>query len=616
MNRVLGGDRISKDGIYVAVITLLWFVIVSIFTVLKYAPDHLSADFLLHSVMSLQNITLYYWGQNRLLNVLPLIASFTQDPALNLTIALSASTTAFYLFLLISARLITKAVGAPSYYFPMLFIALSSLFLISFSGVAIFTVATGHFEYSFPGLLTVSLFYLTWFGRVRWYIWLLSVAVLIAVAIGVNPATVLPIVFIAAAAVFYKKRLSASYLIIVLIAVASFIFWHYVSRLYGGYTYNDFSLLQLPLGLTKIVGNLTNTIKLPEVFIFLAGIYAFKLTLIAVRPENIYSPALVQRYAVSAIFLFSIAWILLFSTNSWVEKNAFHWRYFVYVIFCALLVAGFGLLSLFQSAGRIASSAVTILMALAALASTAARPVSFADYKFVARVNELSPAPHGLYAGDYWLVWPAVFRDRLLGKPSFGLAYRASGNKTNTAQYISGEIEENGQFSVLCLNDTVENCTLQTRYIFESLVIKDTIRRHQRVTELVASNVAEKLVYVGELFAQLPSNTGVLDGYIRRTNGTAGCLFFGPYIPMKSGAYTLSLTGSSEGISHATLDVSSRRGHDTHARFPIRPMVNDAIIAEGTVHIPEGVQELEVRVCLSSSDELSVSGYKLLPVSQ
>lgn len=45
---------------------LVLLVLFSCLTVNKYSPEFLHADVIINSVMSLQNITLFYWGQNRL----------------------------------------------------------------------------------------------------------------------------------------------------------------------------------------------------------------------------------------------------------------------------------------------------------------------------------------------------------------------------------------------------------------------------------------------------------------------------------------------------------------------------------------------------------------------
>ena len=67
---------------------LVWLVSMSVLTVLKHAPAALNADILLNSIMSLQKVTLFYWGQNRLLSILPFIVAPATDPAVNLALVL------------------------------------------------------------------------------------------------------------------------------------------------------------------------------------------------------------------------------------------------------------------------------------------------------------------------------------------------------------------------------------------------------------------------------------------------------------------------------------------------------------------------------------------------
>ena len=66
------------------IFALIWLAIISLLTVVKYSPEYLNADILINSVMSLQNVTLYYWGQNRLISILPLVASLINNPLYNL----------------------------------------------------------------------------------------------------------------------------------------------------------------------------------------------------------------------------------------------------------------------------------------------------------------------------------------------------------------------------------------------------------------------------------------------------------------------------------------------------------------------------------------------------
>ena len=89
----------------------VWLLLISAFTVLKIAPDGLNADILINSVMSLQNLTLYYWGQNRLLNVLPLAVLLVKNPTLNLSAILVLTSISFYGLLYLLSRAAVTLIG-------------------------------------------------------------------------------------------------------------------------------------------------------------------------------------------------------------------------------------------------------------------------------------------------------------------------------------------------------------------------------------------------------------------------------------------------------------------------------------------------------------------------
>ncbi len=67
----------SKAGLWADGLLIL---VLSLLTVNAFAPRFLNADVILNSVMSLQNVTLFVWGQNRLLNVVPLFSLRSRIP--------------------------------------------------------------------------------------------------------------------------------------------------------------------------------------------------------------------------------------------------------------------------------------------------------------------------------------------------------------------------------------------------------------------------------------------------------------------------------------------------------------------------------------------------------
>lgn len=135
----------------------VWLFLVSALTVIKVAPESLNADMLLNSVMSLQKLTLYYWGQNRLLNVLPLSVSLIKNPSLNLASILILTSISFYglLYLISRAAVMLLVAKKESGVTLKVFVIISSAFVFIFTPHAVSEITIGHIEYSLPCLLLV-----------------------------------------------------------------------------------------------------------------------------------------------------------------------------------------------------------------------------------------------------------------------------------------------------------------------------------------------------------------------------------------------------------------------------------------------------------------------------
>lgn len=125
------------------IIKIIFIFFISALTVIHYSPSHLNADVLLNSVMSIQNITLFYWGQNRLANILPLLTSFIKDPSINLYVVLFITAFTHYLLLFlfswISVKILTKE--NTQYLDLKVFITITLIFLLVINPGAIFNIS-------------------------------------------------------------------------------------------------------------------------------------------------------------------------------------------------------------------------------------------------------------------------------------------------------------------------------------------------------------------------------------------------------------------------------------------------------------------------------------------
>src|SRR5690349_4454837 len=92
---------------------VLWFlaVLLAALAVNRFAPAALHADTLLFPIMSMQHVTPFLWGQDRLLNVVPFLFAPVGAAHANLAAHLFAFALSFFLLLCIAAHVVVKMHG-------------------------------------------------------------------------------------------------------------------------------------------------------------------------------------------------------------------------------------------------------------------------------------------------------------------------------------------------------------------------------------------------------------------------------------------------------------------------------------------------------------------------
>ena len=124
----------------------------------RLAPQYLHADMMLHPLMSLQHTTLFYWGQNRLANLIPFLLSWITDPHLNMWAHLWVFAFSFFAFFAV------LAFGGAARLYPgiawmerwLVFLAMTAVSLVVLvPGAAAILLVEGH-PYA-PSFLLVSI---------------------------------------------------------------------------------------------------------------------------------------------------------------------------------------------------------------------------------------------------------------------------------------------------------------------------------------------------------------------------------------------------------------------------------------------------------------------------
>ena len=439
---------------WLRLLALVWLCLVITLTATAYAPEHLNADMLLNSIMSLQRVTLFYWGQNRLLNVLPFLASVITDPLFNLWFVIFFPVTVFFLLLQMMVAWAARSLCVDAATGVQGLIILSSAVLLLLRPVAVAEMAIGHLEYSLSALLVMLVLWLAWSGAVSGRGRGLLIGALLFLALGVNPAALLALGFAVLGRLLYRRVFSLADAGLLGFATALFIFWMMVSRLVASTSYAGLSWQLLPDGLAAVFPALLQLLDAP----YLPLLALLLPALLLIRPGQPGEGSAIERMTVLAAAAFALSWTLLFCANRWVALNDFHWRYFIYPLFAVLLVTAFRLVAMLRQIPVHAGWMAAVLLALSAGLKVyqPLRPVT--DFSLMQQVQRVEPQPWGLYAGDYWLVWPAVWRDLMLGRPAYGLAYRGDANREAAGAHISREIDTAGGFSVLCLNAQAGDC--------------------------------------------------------------------------------------------------------------------------------------------------------------
>jgi hypothetical protein len=595
-------------------LSMLWAAALSLLTSLTLPKQFLTADVLIQSVMSLQKVTLYYWGQNRLINVLPLSVAWITEPKANLTATLWLSSMCLFLLLLALSRFAAAAVNASKLESLSLktFVLTSTAFLYCFTPHAIFDITIAHFEYALPALLLAIAVNFSVL-RTGWSLRPSALcAVAVFLAIGVNPATVLPGVFIAAAAALYRKRIGKAEAFLAGTSLLSYLSWSLIAGLHGDSNYATFDPALLPTGVGKIIPALVGTVN-PVALVLLLGAlalgrlasFAFSKNAATCADESF------EYYLRHCALVFAIAWLLLFSGNHWVEASLFSWRYFIYVLFAGLFCLALSFANGLDWMGRKSSSVAAVGAVAMSLASAFSEPVAVEDYKVFRETRPFTQLGSHLYAGDYWLVWPSVLGDMMQGHEAYGLAFRGEANRAAIRKYVLQAIDRDGHVSVLCLNDRPQACRRQIDFSAGNFQVSEATLVREKAYEFKLSRASGRREYMGKAFLDLPSQVGLIADGVKKSNGSPGFLAFGPYASLDAGSYRLDVFGSSGAIAGAFADVTSSGGHKVYAKFNLQPGAGEVLLRDGKFSIPKDAYDVEVRVWVGEGTRLDLKGYRL-----
>ncbi len=437
VDRAPGSRRSGWSGWASAAAITVGVVGFSVLTVLRLAAQSLQADIILQSVMSVQDVTLFYWGQDRLASVVPFLASPIADPMTNLFACLFINALAFHTLLLILSRMGTFVVSGNRRWSSTLV-----LFLLMTAAAhtvirSLFTMALDAQPYSMSWALALGAF-LLW-QRQRW--WQFAVAAtLVGIAVGLNPSVILVAGFLALIQLV-RRRQWARWISFGVVWLVWFAIWLRLSAAFPGlpgptpgnsHEYLSFSLQTFGTGAVRSVGTIYAALAPTRLVVLV--VIACVATLLLSAPRR---AALLQRLILTVLFA-TLYWTL-FAGNQWVADNGFHFRYFFPVVLAvpvaiAAPIAAALLTVPLPLSARGANKALALTTAGLAVAASFVGPLTApsqsevisatkptADY---ARANNVT-----FVAGSYWALWPVLLQTLEDGRTAaYGIGSRTDGD--------------------------------------------------------------------------------------------------------------------------------------------------------------------------------------------
>jgi hypothetical protein len=426
-------------------------VLIATMVTISQVAEIPNSDSILFSIISLQKLTPYYWAQNRLGNLLPFLASPIGNIELNIYLQVwlrafaAAMTPAFLVFVLRPRMPLVLSFSA----------ALAFVFLFM-RHIAIVPYWLDGSPYALSLMICcASAFVLTsapWPVSVRAPFSLLTALVASWVNIGIIVVTA-PIF-----ALFAVFKWSATYAVLLAIALAAFVFERIHSKFYGETAYEGFVFdpaLQID-GLSSAISR---------------SVYATPLAIVAVllliflwRCRTKGSSNLLL------LLLAGFATILVTSLTVWFKINEFHPRYLSLPL--TLVVGALGLSTaqlIYDASSRMRPLVVaaSILLAIGACVwSVQPRfPRKLIDPSTEALADVAIRSNIHLIVGDYWRVWPAVFEiiSRRNSDDTYGLGPRGHIMLTE----LRGKLAADPRF--ICIDDP-DNCRNLLTYFTGSAV--------------------------------------------------------------------------------------------------------------------------------------------------
>ena len=461
-------DWVARLGICALFAVLL--ALMSVVTIFRYTADNLQADGVLQSVMSVQNVDLFFWGQNRFAAVVSFLASPFADPGVNLFVCLLINALCFHGLLLIVAWMGVHLVSGSRGWLAtlILFLVLVAVAHVVIVPAKIHIMALESQPYSMSWLLALGA-YMLWKRR-EWWAFLFAVA-MVGVSVGLNPSVVVIAAFLSVIE-WVRRRQWIRWFVFGAVWLAWLGMWTLLSSWFGGQptpnptpepVYFAFSQQQFIADLPRSTESVITAFSPTKTVVLIA--FACAATLLIARPLR---AGLLSRLALA--LMFAVGYFTLFAGNPWVAANAYFVRYFYPVVLTVVVCIAAGIAGALLSIRVPAAS--TFLQPLIAGATALACVVSMAG-----PLTPPSQAPvltevqatadfareNGIHfvSGSYWVMLPLLHRLLVDGRDAaFAAGFKSGGDPAAYKVRFEADLASGSPVRALCVEDTVENCQM------------------------------------------------------------------------------------------------------------------------------------------------------------
>lgn len=435
-----------------------------------------SADTIMHSLMSTQRLTFYYWGQDRLANVLALIGWPVQNVRWNFYVLMLVQGIMFYALIALITVFVARMIEPRRSLGSVAFMVIGAAAAVA----VMLTPATIHvFMFEQQYVLSLVLYFTGSALLMRSAQgWIPVGAVLVIASLVVVPATVLFVPVVLVLRDDWNRRrvriaAGATFAALVVAAVGPNLFFDGHSES----SYREFSLSLFVDGWRDAGSNVVDGVRLVPVVVCVvlcSAVFVIRRHTLPLR----------LRLLLLGAPLFAIAWFCTFTANVWVDLNAYFQRYF-FPLYLTLILWTIAAIVVGVEWGREAvterGAAFAVRPAHTAAAGLVVAGLLSSVGAFRLATDDGLPVfvwatpgadvvhDHDVefVVGDYWRVWPIVHLVLSRGDEVFGVTHRAEAIESQLLAAVESTMADPADdLDLLCIGVDEAYClTLFAQYV-------------------------------------------------------------------------------------------------------------------------------------------------------